>query len=95
LCVVLLGLRRSLHNLRRGDCLFVRLLHGYYSAVNPVTVTIGGVDAAVLFAGLAPGFAGLYQLNVVVPGGVSAGDAVPVVVSVAGQASPPVTLAVQ
>ena len=62
---------------------------------NPVTVTIGGVDAAVQFAGLAPGFAGLYQLNVVVPGGVAAGDAVPVVVSVAGQASPPVTLAVQ
>jgi uncharacterized protein (TIGR03437 family) len=62
---------------------------------NPVTVTIGGLDAAVQFAGLAPGFAGLYQLNVVVPGGVAAGDAVPVVVSVAGQASPPVTLAVQ
>jgi uncharacterized protein (TIGR03437 family) len=62
---------------------------------NPVTVTIGGVDAAVQFAGLAPGFAGLFQLNVVVPGGVAAGDAVPVVVTVAGQASPPVTLAVQ
>jgi uncharacterized protein (TIGR03437 family) len=37
--------------------------------VNPVTVTIGGQSAQVLFAGLAPGFAGLYQVNIVVTGG--------------------------
>jgi uncharacterized protein (TIGR03437 family) len=38
-------------------------------------VTIGGVPAQVLFAGLAPGFSGLYQLNVVVPAGLPPGPA--------------------
>jgi uncharacterized protein (TIGR03437 family) len=33
----------------------------------PVTATIGEQPATVLFAGLAPGFAGLYQVNVTVP----------------------------
>lgn len=62
---------------------------------NPVAATIGGVDATVLFAGLTPGFAGLYQINLVVPPGVSTGDAVTLLIKVAGQVSVPVTLAVQ
>jgi uncharacterized protein (TIGR03437 family) len=62
--------------------------------VTPATVTIGGVPAQVSFAGLAPGFAGLYQVNATVPAGVTAGAAVPLIVSEGGSASPAVTVAV-
>jgi len=55
---------------------------------NPVTVTIGGQNAPVFFAGLTPDFAGLYQINLTVPTGIQPGNAVPVTVSVAGQSSP-------
>lgn len=59
----------------------------------PVTVTIGGTQSVVLFAGLAPGFAGLCQVNLTVPFGVS-GD-VPVVLSAGGRSSNTVTIAVR
>lgn len=51
-----------------------------------VTATIGSQTAEVPFAGLAPGFVGLWQVNVVVPAGVTQGD-FPLVVSVGGQSS--------
>ena len=63
--------------------------------MSPVTVTIGGQPATVQFAGLSPGFAGLYQINAVVPAGVTPGNAVAVVLQTAGQVSPPVTMAVR
>src|SRR3984957_7579922 len=50
------------------------------------TVTIGGAAAPVSFSGLAPGFAGLYQINVTVPSIIGAGQQ-PIVVSIGGQAS--------
>jgi len=62
---------------------------------NPVSVLMGGREAQVLFAGLAPGFAGLYQVNAVVPAGVSPSNDTPVTLTVAGQTSPPVTFAVR
>jgi len=65
------------------------------STVNPVTATIGDVDAKVLFAGLTPGFTGLYQVNLLIPSGVTPNDAAPLVLTVAGQVSQPVTLAVR
>lgn len=47
------------------------------------------------FAGLTPGFAGLYQVNATVPAGVGAGAEVPVVLTVWGLPSPVVTIAVR
>ena len=48
--------------------------------------SIGGVPAPVLFAGLAPGFSSLYQVNIQVPPGVPAGTRL-LVISNAGNAS--------
>ena len=61
----------------------------------PVTVLIGGQSAAVSFAGLAPGFVGLYQVNAEVPAGVTPGGAVPVVLIQRGVQSNTATIAVQ
>jgi len=47
-----------------------------------------------VFAGLAPQLT-VYQVNLVVPPGVTPGNDVPVVLSQAGQQSVPVTIAVQ
>jgi uncharacterized protein (TIGR03437 family) len=58
-------------------------------------VTIGGQPASIVFSGLTPGSVGLYQINVYVPAGVTPGNNVPVVVSIAGQTGPPVTIAVK
>jgi uncharacterized protein (TIGR03437 family) len=62
----------------------------------PVTVTIGGLDAAVTYAGAAPGsLQGLYQINATVPAG-AAGGSVPVQVKVGGaSAQSAVTMYVQ
>jgi uncharacterized protein (TIGR03437 family) len=65
------------------------------NTANPVTATIGGVSASVQFAGLTPGFTGLYQVNLTIPGGVTPGDATALVLTVGGQVSQPVTLAVK
>ena len=61
----------------------------------PVSLTIGGITAQVTFAGSAPGFVGLLQINAVVPQGVAPGSDVPVVLRVGGVSSQPgLTLAV-
>ncbi len=58
-------------------------------------VSIGGRAATVQFAGLTPGLVALYQINVVVPAGVTAGTAVPVTVTAAGVTSNTVTMAIR
>jgi uncharacterized protein (TIGR03437 family) len=62
---------------------------------NQATVTIGGVTENAAFSGLAPGFVGLYQVNALVPSGVSSGSAVPVTITVGGVTSNTVTIVVQ
>jgi len=44
----------------------------------PVTAPVGDLPASVIFSGLAPGFAGLWQVNVVVPPDLSAAQQVTV-----------------
>jgi uncharacterized protein (TIGR03437 family) len=65
-----------------------------YQTVQKAAVTVGGVATPLLFSGIAPGYAGLYQVNVQVPGGVAPGDDVPIVVSMPNGASDSVTIAV-
>jgi len=49
----------------------------------------------VSYSGLAPGFAGLYQVNALVPMGVMVDDAVTLSISIGGVTSNTVTIAVQ
>ena len=59
------------------------------------SVTIGGIDAVVTYSGLAPSAVGLYQVNALVPAGVTPGNAVTVVLRIGGATSNIVTIAVQ
>jgi uncharacterized protein (TIGR03437 family) len=58
-------------------------------------VTIGNAPAKVQFSGLAPGYAGLYQVNAEVPAETSSGTAVTVTILVGEVASNTVTIPVQ
>jgi uncharacterized protein (TIGR03437 family) len=53
--------------------------------VADVRITIGGIEAIVEFAGIVG--AGLYQFNVIIPGGLAAGDA-EVIAQVGGVQTP-------
>lgn len=64
------------------------------TATTPVSVTIGGKQTGADYAGTAPGFAGLYQINAAVPSGLASG-AQPVIVSAGGMTSNTVTIAVR
>lgn len=41
---------------------------------NTIAVDIGGIAAPITYSGLAPGLAGLYQVNIQIPSGLTAGD---------------------
>jgi len=59
-----------------------------------VEVTIGGRAATVLYAGLAPGFVGLNQVNITTPAGLAAGE-YELVLRAGGVSSPAVRVAVR
>ena len=62
----------------------------------PVTVSIGGEDAEVIYAGSAPSqVSGVLQVNARVPGGMPASDAVPITIRIRAASQPGVTLAVR
>jgi uncharacterized protein (TIGR03437 family) len=68
-----------------------------HAAVRP-SVEMGGVvlsDQDLIFAGLAPEFVALFQLNLIVPEGVPSGNAVPIVIRQNGASSREVTIAIE
>ena len=69
-----------------------------FTRVQP-TVTIGGQTARVLFSGMAPGWVGLWQINVQIPAEIPAsvtpGSAVPLTITADGVTSNTVTIAVE
>ena len=65
------------------------------SAANVLpSVTVGGAQAQVFFAGLTPGFVGLAQINIQLADPLPAGNSLGMVVDFAGSASQPVNLPV-
>jgi len=65
-----------------------------YETVLRPEVIVGEIPVEVLFSGLAPGFAGLYQVNVQVPAGAVPGEDVPVTISMPNGLSDTATIVV-
>jgi uncharacterized protein (TIGR03437 family) len=58
-----------------------------YQTTAKITATIGGASTPVLFAGMTPTLAALYQVNVEVPAGTPTGSQVPLVINAADSAT--------
>lgn len=68
-----------------------------YPLLTPVSVNIGGINSAVLYAGSAPGLiSGALQVNAMIPAGVPSGSSVPVLLTIGEATSPAgVTIAIK
>jgi len=62
-------------------------------STSQVVATIGSATAQIQFAGLAPGFVGLVQVNILVPSGLSAGN-YPLTISIDNQTSNSATITI-
>jgi uncharacterized protein (TIGR03437 family) len=67
----------------------------YARPAAPVTLSIGGVNAQLLYAGSAPGLVGLLQLNAIVPGGIIAPGQAVVTLTVGSVTSPVLSIWLQ
>jgi uncharacterized protein (TIGR03437 family) len=67
---------------------------GANTTVNAVTATIGGSSATVVHSGLAAGFVGLYQINAIVPGGLSGSQSVAIAAGASSTSQAGVTMSV-
>ena len=59
------------------------------------TVSLGGQSVTPSFSGLAPGFVGLYQVNLQIPSSAPSGPAIPMILTIGGVTSNTATIAVQ
>ena len=69
--------------------------NGLDVAVQQPTVTVAGTNCPVSFAGAAPGFVGLDQINCTIPSGITPTASTPVVVTSGNRSSNTATLAIQ
>jgi uncharacterized protein (TIGR03437 family) len=69
---------------------------GPYSVTTaPVSVVLNGTELVTSFAGLAPNYIGLYQVNVLIPASTPPGLGIPLMLKVGGQMSNAVPVSVQ
>ena len=66
----------------------------YLTVLRP-TITVGGVPAVVQFSGIAPGFAGLYQVNFQIPVAAPTGNDVPVRIEMPNGATDSATIPIR
>lgn len=66
-----------------------------YVTVSPVTAILNSVELPVQYSGYTPGFIGLYQVNVPVPGGTSPGANLSLTIKAAGVVGNTVNVAIQ
>jgi uncharacterized protein (TIGR03437 family) len=97
------SLNTALTPLPRGQVLQVyatglgaTVKQGLYSvASTAVTAVVNGTELATSYAGLAPGFVGLYQVNIPIPATISPGSGILLTLKQGGQMSNTVTIALQ
>jgi uncharacterized protein (TIGR03437 family) len=81
------GTANSAANPAARESVIVLFATGQGQDLSAVSLTIGGYPAALVYAGPAPGFPGLMQINAQIPGGFLPPGILPVVLSLGNAAS--------